>query len=231
MDRANGTRRASSHDPSTFGAPRARSENPQSVEPASPLVQHNFSPIKPSSKDQRRDRPGSISSDTAPKDPSRPIQPVFYDPTKPNPGWRIVETFLGPKRFEMETSLYRYLGVPLFKATLMGTYHAVTGGILHGAGLRKARKLQSWGNYYLMGQSERGMRTYCRATLIPELLHGAFAIHSAIGFYKALYSSESAFFGIACAAAYPVTNAYCVMLQRYNRARVARVLSKASSRG
>jgi len=228
MDRANAARSAADRNSGHMGARHAPLQNPHSVREISPLAEHNFSPIRPNSDAPRVHRETSASSTSVVKDQTNTL---FYDPAKPNLGWQVVEMVFGPKRFELETKLYRYLGVHLFKGALMGTLHTLTSGMLREGGLRKSKVLQSHGNYYLMGQSESGMRSYCRATLIPEILHGVFAIHSAISFYKALHSSDSTFFGIACAAAYPVINAYCVMLQRYNRARVARVLSKASSRG
>lgn len=126
---------------------------------------------------------------------------------------KITEVYFRPKSFEKSCRLYDILGVRLFKKLVMGTF----GNLLKlMGGHRKGGSFS-----YFVSQTDRNLKELKRfesGTRFNELVHTP--LMYSLGYSALEDFSKGNFEGGLFCVSVAVINAYCVMLQRYNRARV-----------
>lgn len=119
------------------------------------------------------------------------------------------ERYFRPKAFEADGRLYAWLGVTWFKRRLMG--------------LVQADPARPHGNaYFLGGRSLDHVRTFERRSRRSEVFHLIWLVVALLFLALSALSSGLSAAGAVVFAA----NFHCFLLQRYNRARVYRLLGR-----
>ncbi len=125
-------------------------------------------------------------------------------------GRKISDAYFEPKFFERSGRLYECLGVRSIKKGIMSTV-----GILH-----KTLGEHKYAGSYFVGQEDRSvdaLRDFEAGTRFNESVHLFFGLYSASStIYN--FMDDSSFFYFN--GALTLANIACVMVQRYNRARV-----------
>lgn len=139
----------------------------------------------------------------------------------------IKDLYLKPNFLEKNGTIYRLLGVHHFKRLLMNTIGRITWhSVGNQDGLRQG-ELRGWSNYR-MNQDVRGMKEFIKASYFNEFVHTIGAIPVGLKL-AALAFGTGASAGLGTALLFGI-NAYCVFLQRYNRARIYPVMERLEAR-
>lgn len=127
---------------------------------------------------------------------------------------KVADAYFKPKSFERSGKLYENLGVRYIKKAIMGTIGKV---------FRK-RGLDKNASTYFLGNSSDldSLREYEKGTRINELVHVPQMIGSAVGLARSI--SEDNYVAAAVLGTFLVLNASSTMLQRYNRAKVEKIV-------
>lgn len=131
---------------------------------------------------------------------------------------RIIEAYFTPRRFERDGTIYKALGVRTFKK------YVPTGGDI---AILKRKKQGFKG--IINESSVKALKAYESDTRMAETVHLA----GAVGFGYAAIGSlviNQPEFGVLIMGANVLANLYPIMLQRYNRGRVYRILEKKEHR-
>ena len=129
---------------------------------------------------------------------------------------RVTDWYFEPKSFERSGKLYESLKIRLFKKLIMGSV---------GFAFKKAGK-NDVPRTYFVGKQRTGdsLKTYELFARINEMIHVPLAV--TMSYYCLEKISNDDYSGAIVSGFFAVLNAYCVMLQRYNRARVYNTLDK-----
>jgi hypothetical protein len=132
----------------------------------------------------------------------------------------VVDIYFRPKAFEAKGTLYGALGVGYFKTVLMATI-----GLFF---TRLKDKSGDGNNYCLGGHTLRDLKQMEWATRFNESLHiGAIALTNIPMMIEPLSSGQAPHWAML---ALFTLNAYCIMLQRFNRERLYRAIDRAERR-
>lgn len=145
-------------------------------------------------------------------------------------GRRFLEWYFASRPWERDTNVYRRLGVLPFKKAIMGMAHVLRRGEQRAPGLRKGESVQKTGGRYFLEQSEGGMKEFAKEGRVPETIHVVFALYSAVCAAAALVAGPPFVNTLVVSCPLLVFNVYCVMLQRYNRARIWKALARMKAR-
>lgn len=133
---------------------------------------------------------------------------------------RLWDGYFETKSIEKGGLLYRCLGVHLFKAALMGTV-----GRLH----KWMRDSSGEGNNYCLGgHSVEDLKKMEGQTRMNEAIHAGAILVTNLPFIALSLLGGPAAGPIIWGTL--ALNAYCIMLQRYNRDRLERTIERAESR-
>jgi len=135
---------------------------------------------------------------------------------------QVTDIYFKPKSFEKSGKVYEWLGIKYFKKILMGTV---------GACLKKT----GWGDYitpnpYFLGKKRDlfSLKFYGWGTKLAETVHMPFVIHGGKEVVEELADGNYGF--AALSSVEFLLNAYPVMLQRYNRSRVNKIIDAKEQR-
>jgi hypothetical protein len=125
----------------------------------------------------------------------------------------IAELYFRPKRWEHSGKIYQWIGIRFFKRLVMRL------GNMTGQSASRPN------NYFLWQKTFDGLRQFEKKTRYNELMHLAGIIIPMIGMLMGgvNYSTRVVLWGVL------FVNIYPYFLQRYNRARIYRLLSGAKS--
>jgi hypothetical protein len=125
----------------------------------------------------------------------------------------LAERWFRPKKFETDGPLYRWLGVVAFKRLLMRVVR------------RSPAKPNTVNSHVLGGRGLRHMREFEAKSRRSELIH---LVGLAMGILCLAFRAIDGRLTIAAFIAFAL-NFHCFALQRFNRARIYRVLQRASA--
>jgi hypothetical protein len=128
----------------------------------------------------------------------------------------IKEGYFKTRWFEANGMLYKALGVGLFRIGLMKAVTKI-----------RPRLKDSPSNYTIGGRSVEAVKDYIKSTRSNESIHLVGCLFSS---FPAVPSSTSPVLFDALGMTALAVNVYCVLLQRYNRARIMRALPKLEER-
>jgi hypothetical protein len=132
----------------------------------------------------------------------------------------ILNAYFSPKPFEKDGVIYKALGVPHFKQSLMKTIGKYFQS--------KKTTLEQGNGYCLDGHLKKDLQVSEQWTRLYESIHvGAIVLTNLPVAISSLINWESptAFKATIIASAF-ILNAYCIMLQRFNRGRLLKVIDK-----
>lgn len=133
---------------------------------------------------------------------------------------KATDLYFEPKSFEKSGRLYEILGVKQFHSAYVATMGKVVKGL--------ARALGEDGRH-ILPPYDSSLGAMCKATRSLEGIHLVVAAVFSYGMSLSL-SQEDYKTAAFNALANTVVNLYPIMLQRYNRARINRVLERRSQR-
>jgi len=130
---------------------------------------------------------------------------------------KVTDIYFKPKFFEKSGKLYETLGVKYVQKAIMGT----AGRVLRAIGIDKIS-----GNYFIGKKRDlESLKSYENGTRINELIHTPLTIILANNTINSL--AEENYGNAAVTGVIGLVNAGCTMLQRYNRARVDKVIERS----
>jgi len=137
-----------------------------------------------------------------------------------NPGFlnKMASWYFKPKSFERNGKLYELFGIKIFKKGVVKIGKKVAGN----------EKVNHANNYYLWDSSQEGLEAFDYKTRRNESIHLTWAAYSGI-----LASTEFMANNLGSCefqTGLIILNLYCVMLQRYNRARLHNAIDRIEAR-
>lgn len=133
---------------------------------------------------------------------------------------KVTDLYFKPKFFEKKGNIYRALGIKPFQKLVMGTI-----GRLFRMGV-----VVNTPETYFIGKSKsvKSLKKYESLARISEMVHTPITAVTGYGLVQGL--AEGNYGDAAGNALGLVLNTYCIMLQRYNRARVYDVIERKEAR-
>jgi hypothetical protein len=127
---------------------------------------------------------------------------------------RMTDWYFRPKSFERSGKFYEALGTKKFKRLVAGIGKKIVGD----------RKLDTPNNYFIWDTTSDGLKKFDYKTRMNEAIHLFWGACSGVVAANDFLKEKPILGGITCGLA--VLNAYCVMTQRYNRARLHNVIDR-----
>lgn len=138
---------------------------------------------------------------------------------KRHPFVKATDVYFKPRFFEKSGRMYELLGVKPFRKLVIGTIGRVF----------KSVEMDKFPGSYFIGKGyHQNIGTYESMARISEVIHAPLVILGCVDLISGI--GERDIGKIAGASALALVNAYCTMLQRYNRAKAYNILERRGER-